>query len=134
MAPIKTIQIRTNYVPGLSLETKELQKERSLAQERAALTNDPDDWRIFRSIRNKTTASVRRDKRNWEAKKFSDDSISSGDIWKSVKGYLGWNTGGTPSQLLYNGRIISRPAGLAKCMNDFFIDKIKRLETKDSNG
>ena len=36
MAPIKTIQVRTRYVPWLSKETIRLMKERDLAQKEAA--------------------------------------------------------------------------------------------------
>ena len=85
LAPIKTIQVKSNYVPGLSEETKQLQIERNSAQEKAALTNDPDDWKIFRSLRNRTTAKVREDKRNWEKERFSQDKDSSSDIWKALK-------------------------------------------------
>ena len=59
LAPIKTIQVRSNYVPGLSDETKLIQVERNHAQEKAALTNEPEDWRQFRSLRNLATAKVR---------------------------------------------------------------------------
>ena len=38
LAPIGTIQVKSKYVPGLSDETKQLQVERNLAQEKAALT------------------------------------------------------------------------------------------------
>ena len=131
IAPVRTIQMRTNYVHGLSKETKELQRERNLAQEKAASTNDPEDWKIFRSLRNQSTSSVRKDKRKWEAQKFSqNENNTSSDIWKSVKGFLGWNTGGPPSQLLYGGRIVTRPAGLASCMNEYFVNKVVDLRQR----
>ena len=130
LAPIRTIQTRANYVPGLSTETKQLQKQRNSAQKRAALTGNPEDWRIFRSLRNRATASVRKDKARWERNKFSDVDHSSTDIWRTVKTWLGWNSGGTPSQLFFEGRLITRPSGLSTCMNEFFIGKIKNLRQK----
>ena len=39
LAPIKTIQVRSNYVPWLSDETKLIQADKNLAQEKAGLTN-----------------------------------------------------------------------------------------------
>ena len=94
------------------------------------MTNDPDDWRIFRSLRNRTTAKVRKDKKNWEKERFSQDKDSSSDIWKAVKGWLGWSTAGPPTQLFCEGRIVTRPAGLASSMNRFFINKVKDLRGK----
>ena len=54
----------------------------------------------------------------------------SADVWQTVKGWLGWNSGGTPTQLFYEGRLITRPAGLALSMNKFFLSKIENLREK----
>ena len=48
-------------------------------------------------------------------------------MWKTVKNWLGWKNSGPPSQLFYEGRVITKPAGLASSMNKFFIDKVKSL-------
>ena len=130
LAPITNIQVRSCYVPGLSKETKLLQKKRNEAQEKAASSGDLEDWRIFRSLRNQTTTKIREDKKNWEAKRFDDEGNSSNDVWKSVKGWLGWNSGGTPSQLFSEGIIVTRPVELATSMNKFFIKKIKDHRAK----
>ena len=53
-----------------SNETRQLQKDRNFAQNKAAFTGDPEDWRYYRSLRNRATASLRRDKRNWEVSIF----------------------------------------------------------------
>ena len=47
LAPVRTIQIRSKYAAWLSDTTKELLKLRNEAQERAALSKDPIDWRAF---------------------------------------------------------------------------------------
>ena len=56
MAPVKKIQSRANYAPGLSKETKLLKKEREVAQEKASESDSQDDWRWFRTLRNQVTA------------------------------------------------------------------------------
>ena len=117
LAPVKTIQVRSKYVPWLSDETRKLQVERNCAQERAAHTSDPEDWRHYKSLRNLTTGRVRSDRKRWEEQKLAQDENCSTDIWRTVKGWLGWNTGGPPTQLFYEGRLVTRPAGLASCMN-----------------
>ena len=130
MAPIKTVQVRSNFVPGLEDETKELLAERNRAHELAEESDNPDDWRQYRSLRNKATAKVRADKKRWEQQKFNQDENTSTDIWKTVKGWLGWNSGGPPTQLFYQGRMVTKPAGLASSMNNFFLSKIKGLRQK----
>ena len=52
------------------------------------------------------------------------------DTWKTVKGWLGWGSGGPPTQLFYSGRIVTQPAGLSSNMNRFFIDKVKDLRNR----
>ena len=113
MAPFKTIQTRSNYVPWLSDETKALQQERNEAQKKAAQTDEPEDWRNFRSLRNMVTSKSRSDKTAWEQKQLDDKENSSTDIWKYVKGWLGWGGGGTPTKLYSEGKMVTSPAGLS---------------------
>ena len=130
LAPIVTIKVRSNYVPGLSDETKHGQAERDMAQEKASQTDDPLDWKKFRFLRNQVTQKVRDNKKKWEQQKFDQENNLSSDTLKTVKGWLGWNSGGPPTQLFYEGRILTKPAGLASSMNKFFINKIKELRRK----
>ena len=47
-----------------------------------------------------------------------------------MKGWLGWSSGGPPSQLFLEGKTVTKPMGLASGMNKFFIKKIKDLRQK----
>ena len=127
MAPIKKFQTRTKYAPWLSTDTKQLMVEREAAQQKASLSDSPDDWRAFRSLRNQVTSRSREDKRKWEEMKLDPRENSCSDVWKTVRGWLGWGSAGTPSQLFWEGRLVSSPRGLSTAMNKFFLDKIKRL-------
>ena len=127
MAPIRKIQTRKKYVPWLSKGTKSLMKVRNEAQEKATETGNPDDWRMYRAIRNQVTARCRTDKAEWEREKLDHINNTSTDTWQTVKGWLGWGSAGTPTKLFSDGRLVTSPGGLAACMNNFFLDKIKRL-------
>ena len=129
MAPIRTIQIRENYAPWLSSETKQLMAERDRAQKVAAETKSANDWKLFKRIRNKVNSILRNEKRNWQRKKFKDceDVNDTKQIWKTVKSSLNWTTSGAPTQLFYGGKLENQPSGLATCMNQFFISKVENL-------
>ena len=99
LAPIVTIKVRSNYVPGLSDETKHGQAERDMAQEKASQTDDPLDWKKFRFLRNQVTQKVREDKKKWEQPKFDQENNLSSDTSTTVKGWLGWNSGGPQHSL-----------------------------------
>ena len=95
--------------------------------EKASETDEPEDWRVYRSLRNQVTAKSRSDHRDWERKKLDDKENTPTEMWNTVKTWLGWRGGGTPTQLFSEGRMVSSPAGLSSAMNKFFLDKIKRL-------
>ena len=65
-APIRTIQMRSNYAPHLKDSTKQLMEQRNKAQKKAATSGDPDDWRVFRGLRNQCVAAQRLDRQEWE--------------------------------------------------------------------
>ena len=115
MAPIRTIQVRENYAPWLSGQTKQIMAERDLAQKIAIQSKSDDDWVIFKRLRNQVNRILKSEKRNWRRKKFKlcEDENDSKQIWKNVKSYLNWTTSGAPTQLFHDGRLENRPIGLA---------------------
>ena len=90
------------------------------------MTQNPEDWRNYRALRNQTTASLRKDLAYRKDKLCSKDN-SPADIWKTVKQILNWEGGGPPSQLFHNGRMLNKPAAVAAAINGFFIRKIKTI-------
>ena len=130
MAPIRTIQVRKKYVPWLSPDTKELMKQRDAAQAKAAESKCQDDWRLYKNLRNTTTARVRAEKKAWEQNKLDSTQQDSNTIWNSVKSWLSWGNAGPPSKLFVNGEMLTSPARLAGAMNNFFLDKVRLLKEK----
>ena len=47
-----------------------------------------------------------------------------------MKNWLGWNSGGPPSQLVINGELKNKPKEMADCMNDFFVQKVNELRAR----
>ena len=90
MAPIHTIQIRENYAPWLSYETKRIMAERDIAQKKAAETKYEEDWKLFRRLRNKVNSLLKNEKQNWQRSKFKqcEEENDSRQIWKNVKSWL----------------------------------------------
>ena len=130
MAPIRTIQIRENYAPWLSTETRQVMAERDLAQKVAAESKRDEDWKIFKRLRNRVNRILKNEKRNWQRLKFikCEEENNSKQIWKNIKSWLNWTTSGAPTQLFYNGQLENRPSSLATCMNQFFINKVRDLK------
>ena len=98
-APLKTIQVRKNYAPWLSNDTKELSNKRNDAEQTAITTNHPDDKRLFRNMRNQVIKKLREDKRIQEELKFRAVESNTGTLWANVKSWLNWGNSGPPTQI-----------------------------------
>ena len=127
MAPVKVIQSRQDYAPHMGEETKQLQGRRNAAQENAVQTGAPEDWREYRALRNRTTASLRRGMASWRRQKLSSADNSPSAVWSAVKMILNWEGGAPPSQLFYQGKMMNKPAAVASAINSFFIKKVKDI-------
>ena len=129
MAPIRTIQMRENYAPWLSCETKQLMAKRDIAQKKASETKSNEDWIAFKGLRNSINSKLKNEKRNWQRSKFKqcEDENNTKQLWTNVKSWLNWTTSGAPTQLFYDGKLENRPCDLADCMNKFFINKVAQL-------
>ena len=102
-------------------------ERRNTAQKIAATSGDPEDWRVFRGLRNQCVSAQRLDRQIWEKAKLSSVDNSPTTLWKSVKGIIGWESSGPPTRLLKDGKYISSPSGLATTLNRYFINKVKTL-------
>ena len=129
LAPLKKIQVHSNYAPWLSKECKDLIKKRDQAQKLAAVSQKYVDWTIYKQLRNSVNNKLKADKKIWMTSQFDEKINSSSNIWRSVKIWLQWKTTGPPTQLFHNGQLINSPSGIANSMNKFFLDKVSKLRS-----
>ena len=130
LAPMKTIQVRTKYAPWLSKHTIELMKERNRKQKVASETKCRDDWKKFKALRNQVNNRLKYEESKWNRNKLEECDGNPSKTWKRVKNILNWKSCGSPSQLFYKGRLISKPQELADVQNLYFIEKINLLRQK----
>ena len=129
-APVKTIQVRPSYAPWLTDQVKEAMNQRDRAQLVASASQCQDSWRHYRHLRNFATSCIKNAKKGWETLQLDSFSNNAKDLWRNVKGWMGWKNSGPPTQLFYEGKIVSSPQGLASTMNSFFIQKVKNLQKR----
>ena len=130
MAPIRTIQIRENYAPWLSLDTRKKMAERDQAKKLASQSKRADDWALYKQKRNQLNSILKKEKSKWQRNKFikCEEENDSRQVWKNVKSWLNWTSSGAPTQLFCEGRLETQPSRLAECMNTFFIQKVRNLK------
>ena len=131
-APIKTIQNRTNYVPYISEEIKDIMKVRNDLKVEAAKTGDIQIFNDYKVKRNLVTTKLKEAKTMYYKSKFEDTNLSSRDLWCNVKTVLGNVRSQFPPQILLGGKLLSKPLEMATAMNIYFINKISALKTNQN--
>ena len=127
-APIKKFQTRKHYAPWLSVETKKLMKERDQAQAWAVSTKNPEDWLIYKTLRNKATKILKVEKIQWQKSQLEKCNNDSAKLWANVKGWLSWCTVSSPTRLFSAGSLVTSPQKIATIMNSFYIDKVLKIQ------
>ena len=127
MAPVKTFQTSSKYCPWLSEGTKAMIGERNKAQNLVSENKNDENYKKYKSLRNKVTNSLKNDKYHWQKRKLESCSNDPGQLWKNVLGWLNWCSSASPTKLYHAGQIITSPAKLAEIMNNFFVDKITMI-------
>ena len=92
-------------------------------------TQNTDDWKNYREVRNLCTSSLQADKKSYyndQFKRFEKEN-DSGKLYKKTKHLLGWKTGGAPTSFLVNGQRVCSPQKMADLQIDVFTEKIRKL-------
>ena len=77
MAPMKSIQIRSNYSPWLCKDTLDLMKARDEVQKLTSETKCRDDWVKYKQLRNKVTNKLRYQESSWQRRRLSGCGVNS---------------------------------------------------------
>ena len=87
-APLKVTQVRTNYVPWISAETKKLQKHRDQLKKEAIEEQSPIKFNSYRILRNQVCNRIKSDKLNYYKNKFYSKNSSTAELWTQANNYL----------------------------------------------
>ena len=68
MAPLKTIQVRTNYNPWISDDTKDMIKQRNILHKRAVDSGNIQDWTDYKIIWNRVVSRQKYEVKNNQSK------------------------------------------------------------------
>ena len=131
-APIKTIQIRNNYCPYLSEETKIEIANRNALKKAATKTGDPLLLREYKNKVKSVKKAVKNDKKQAEILSLHSN-VSAKTAWSMANQILGVKKSLAPRLLLYPDEskgTTSNPLDIASILNDFFLNKVKSLRNK----
>ena len=132
-APLEVFQVRNNYVPWISEETKQMQAARDALKEEAIEENCNEKHEAFKRLRNRITAKLEKDHINHYQNKFYQENPSTSTLWNTANDYLNTSKrsfSNTPNIISYNNKIHTKPRDIANAINDAFLQKVQDLRAK----
>ena len=130
LAPIKTIQSRSKRCDWLSQSTKNMMKHRYNTRNTAVQSNLLEDWSLYRQLKNKCTARIKKDRSTNLKNKYEklEKENDSAGLYKLVKSKMGWKTKGNPEFFLVDGRKVSNPKQMANEQVMQYHNKVKKTD------
>ena len=137
-APWIQFQQRKSFCPWLTLETKELMIQRDMWKQRAkdlallsphleASPEQVEAWDHYKKFRNTINNRKKSEEILYKTGKITENLDCASKTWKTAKTFMDWKTTGTPHQIEVNGRLVTRALEIATHMNEFFIDKVRKI-------
>ena len=129
-APIKRIQPARRNKNWIQNETLELIKDRDLLKDIAVETNNENDWKLYRSTRNRVTLKIKKDKMNYFKDLYNraEGNKDTKSLFRISKEQLGWVSEGPPTALSVEGEYITKPYAIAEKMSEYYEKKIDKLK------
>ena len=127
-APIVKIQIKNKSPNFLTPETKTLIMERDAAHDDAKISQNHDDIRKFKNLRNQVRKAMKRDKSDSITQKMDDVSGNPRAEWNAAKNIMGWTVAGAPSVLTSQGKTLTKTTDIANAINVAILTKTKRIQ------
>ena len=129
-APLKVFQVRNNYVPWISEDTKKMQDARDDLKKEATEENCTEKYDAYKRLRNKITKTLEKDESEYYKTKFYQENPSVSAVWRNVNDYLNTSKrsfSNTPNLILHNNEVFTKPRDIANAINDAFIQKVQDL-------
>ena len=136
LAPIVKVQPSARYKNWVKMETKNMMTERDVARVKAKETGNADDWRLYRTLRNKVFAEIKRNRSDFYKAKYQEyeEEKDTSKLFKLAKKQLGWKTSGPPTSLLKNGTVVTAPQEMAQVQMEYFHEEKKKIGRRNPSG
>ena len=129
MAPMIKIQPRRVVTNWVTVETRKCMTLRDIARDNAAKSKRPDDWGLYKRLKNKCNRLVRNDKAQHNKKVYNlhvENRYIAG-LYRTAKNSMGIKSGGKPTSFLVGGETVSAPQKVANLQMQYFHEKITKL-------
>lgn len=118
----KTISVQYSNI-WFNQELRALRTERSVAREKANISNDDEDWQNYRRIRNKYNKKLNQIKDTFIKSEIDNNRHDPKKLWRKIKNL----SNGERQSIDYiklNNDIINDPSMMCESLNNYFVNSI----------
>ena len=127
--PIKTIAVKGQAKPFVSMPTKDLIRAKSDALSNAKATNQPQDFVEYKSLAKLVKQAVKEDRDKWIEEDLGKRA-SPKIAWSRARSLLGQSSASCPTNINHNGNIVTNPTKIANAFAHLHKDKVKELRNQ----
>ena len=129
LAPARRVQVTNKHEPYMTDEIRDRMTEVDNLLTKAINSGQKDDWRLHSSQRNLLYKDIKRAKDDFITRQLIDPKLG----WRNIRKFNGLDKAVTPSKISHNSQIITSPIKIADITNNFFVDKVTKLNNVMSN-
>ena len=120
-APLQHKKIRSNKVPWITSDIKNLMNTRDNFKRKSILTNNENDWLNFKTTRNKVNIELRNAKKDYYSSKIAGQKFNPKKAWKSINNLLGRQNKPTViNELCVGENNLANHKDIAEGFNEYF--------------
>ena len=126
VAPLKTKIIPIHFQKWYDKEIKDLTKKRDLNYKAACISNESEQWELYRISRNLVTSKIKAKKRIFYAQEI-EKSKNSKQMWKNIKIAIDQGKQSQTVKMKFNDKTYSDELLIANKYNQFVEESIIKL-------
>ena len=130
-APMRTFQMRTKYSKWLKPVTKVHMELRDRLKEAARVTDTPEDWSEYRTVRTECIGMQRKDRSEFRKKIFerAKNENDTSRLFSLTMEMLSWKGRSPPSCFLMNGKFVRKQLDVANLQSRYYKDKVDLIKS-----
>ena len=120
-APIKTKRVRSGKVPWITSDLRKGMRDRDVAKRKAVKSNNPQDWAMYKRLRNRINGEVKSTKAFYYVSAFIQSNGDSRKTWQLINEPTSrQRNNASVKELKLNENLVTNSHELSNAFNDHF--------------
>ena len=130
-APVKKSRIKKKESPWITNDILILIRQRNVQKKKAKQSGLFEDWKHYKHLRNKVTACIRREKKNYVTNTINRSNGQSADIWQSLKCLMPKKVNSVKIPCIKKDKYnVTDKTEIADSFNNHFIDIGRKIQER----